>query len=249
MREEEGIGFLLVSEGQVRGAGWLRPSDGEEEILRRQAEALDCGGEIHVRDARNPADRERLREEARETWEALPSFREFDLSLRGVVHAESRTRSLHTLRRLAGVLGAGGVLFCLVAGGLWGDGLRTEEALRIAQDRVFREAFASPPPGDPLMEARRRLRRTGVAMSGSGFGDLLSLVGETLKGQGQGVRLDSLRFGADKTELQGTATSTEGIQAFRKRLDDGPVTAAMGDLQQIPGGGYRFVLTLKGDRP
>ena len=97
VREEEGIGFLLVSEGQVRGAGWLRPSDGEEEILRRQAEALDCGGEIHVRDARNPADRERLREEARETWEALPSFREFDLSLRGVVHAESRTRLLHTV--------------------------------------------------------------------------------------------------------------------------------------------------------
>ena len=248
VREQEGIGALFVSEGQVRGYGWMRTSSDSEEVLLRQAEALGCSGEVTLRDLGDPQDRERLRREALEAWEVHPLLREFDLSLRGVAHAESRNRSLHTLKRLSQVLGAGGILFSVVAGGLWFDGLRTQEALRLAQDRVYREAFAAPPAGDPLSEARRRLRRPGAA-SGLPFGDLLSLVGETLKAQGGGIRLDSLRYGADKTELQGTAAATEGIQAFRKRLDDGPVAASMGDLQQVPGGGYRFVLTLKGDRP
>ena len=251
--EDDGVAALFVAGGIPRGYRWQRLSGQSPEDLREnllaQGDALGCPGPCRVVDLRDPSQRERFLQEAPRGYGALPFLGDFDLSLRGAAHAESRSRSLHTLRRLSWILGLGGGLFCLAAGYQWLDGFRTQETATQAQYRVFRGAFGEESPGDPLMEAKRRLRRAGASTSGLSFGDLLALMGQAFKDQGQGVRLESLRYGPDKSEIQGSASTTEAVQAFRKRVDDGPLSAAMGDLQQIPGGGFRFVLTLKEDRP
>ena len=58
------------------------------------------------------------------------------------------------------------------------------------------------------------------------------------------MRLDALRYGIERTELEGRAQKTEEIQTLREALSKNGFSVRLGDVQQIPGGGMRFSLHL-----
>jgi hypothetical protein len=54
-----------------------------------------------------------------------------------------------------------------------------------------------------------------------------------------------MRYTGESAELTGTAQTMEAIQALRSAADSGGFRASLGDIQQIPGGGLRFSLSLR----
>ena len=96
----------------------------------------------------------------------------------------------------------------------------------------------------PLTSVTRRLR----AVSGGGvqlsFDGVLSGVAAAWKQMPETMRLDALRYGIERTELEGRAQNTGDVQALRDALSKNGFTVRLGDVQQIPGGGMRFSLHL-----
>ena len=60
------------------------------------------------------------------------------------------------------------------------------------------------------------------------------------------MKLDSLRYGAERTEIQGLAGSMDSIQSLRDLLNRNGFTAKVGEVQQVPGSGMRFSISLTG---
>ena len=56
--------------------------------------------------------------------------------------------------------------------------------------------------------------------------------------------LELLRYSGDGVELTGAAADMEGVQALRTPRQ-GPFPGLLGDVQQIPGGGLRFSLSIR----
>jgi hypothetical protein len=60
------------------------------------------------------------------------------------------------------------------------------------------------------------------------------------------LQLDSLRYSSEKTELQGTAKKHKLHTAVTgKRLKNKKLDVKAGDILQIPGGGFRFSLSIQ----
>ncbi len=63
-----------------------------------------------------------------------------------------------------------------------------------------------------------------------------------------GIKIDAIRYGSERTEIQGLADSTTVIEAFRDALGRSGFSAKLGDVQQVPGSGLRFSISLAGVR-
>ena len=59
--------------------------------------------------------------------------------------------------------------------------------------------------------------------------------------------VEQLRYTGEGADITGTAEKMESIQALRTTADSGGFRATLGDIQQIPGGGLRFTLSLRRD--
>ena len=60
------------------------------------------------------------------------------------------------------------------------------------------------------------------------------------------ITMDSVRYGTERTEIQGLADGMTSIQALSGALEKNGFTSKVGDVQQVPGSGMRFSLTLTG---
>ncbi|HRV97723.1 MAG TPA: hypothetical protein P5201_03985, partial [Aminobacteriaceae bacterium] len=105
---------------------------------------------------------------------------------------------------------------------------------------------------DPLSQARAKLAELrGQGRTENSLSRTLSHLGRTWldgnkKKAGYPV-LEQLRYSADGADITGTAEKMEAIQALRLAADSGGYKASLGDIQQIPGGGLRFTLSLRRD--
>ena len=209
--------------------------------------AQSAGGEIAPENVRifdaAEISPEELQRAGEATFAASPSSAALDFSNSGASAAERREgffASAFFALRAATAAG----LFCLVL-----------SLALLAQNVFMKDSFASAPSeiyslalGEesraPLTSVTRRLR----AVSGGGvqlsFDGVLSGVAAAWKQMPDTMRLDALRYGIERTELEGRAQNTGDLQALRDALSKNGFTVRLGDVQQIPGGGMRFSLHL-----
>lgn len=188
---------------------------------------------------------------AKETVKKFPRFLEFNVSRPAIASSLSRERTALLLVKMALCTLLAGLLFC---------GIQFYETRRLGSSvenysaesaTLFRETFgASERVVDPLSQARRALADLrGQGETENSFSQTLAHLGRTwLDGEDKRKNLpvlEQLRYTGDGADITGTAESVESIQLLRENAGSGGYRAALGDIQQIPGGGLRFTLSLR----
>ena len=59
------------------------------------------------------------------------------------------------------------------------------------------------------------------------------------------LKLDAIRYGTERTEIQGTAAGSAPVESLRDSLNKNGFNAKISDIQQIPGSGMRFSIGLE----
>lgn len=216
-------------------AGWIR------------SYAQSVGGSIDPERIRlfnaNDITQEELQRAGEATFSAAPSIAGLDFSNGGTSAAERRESMIKSA--VCGLKAATAVgLFCLVLSFvLLVQNLHIKPTLATAPSEIYKLALGEESRA-PLTSVTRKLS----AVSGKGlqmtFDGVLAGIGTTWKTVPDTMRLDALRYGSERTELEGKAQKTEDIQALRHELEKSGFTVRLGDVSQIPGGGMRFSLNL-----
>lgn len=188
---------------------------------------------------------------AKETVKKFPRYLEFNISRPAIASSLSRERTALLLVKTALCALLAGLLFC---------GIQFLETRRLSLSvenytaesaTLFREAFgASERVVDPLSQARRTLADLrGQGETENSFSQTLAHLGRTwLDGENKRKNLpvlEQLRYSGDGADITGTAENMESIQLLRENAGSGGYRATLGDIQQIPGGGLRFTLSLR----
>ena len=193
---------------------------------------------------------------AEKTVAAFPPYLSVNI-LRGALEASlAREKTARALRNFSAATALLGLCFCGAELMLSARVRSSLDSLASRSRELYMEIAA---PGeriaDPLSQARGKL----AELKGNGGDDLsLSSVLSHLGGawmSEEGERrtdfpvLELLRYSGDGVELTGTAPAMEAVQALRAAADKEPFRASLGDVQQIPGGGLRFSLSLRRKAP
>jgi hypothetical protein len=197
-----------------------------------------------------------LLEAARQTSVRFPAFLNVNISRPALEAALARERTARVLRNFSAAAAFLGAVFCAVQFSLSLQVRSSLDSLSAGAAALYREiAGPSERIVDPLSQARGKL----AELRGSGGDDsslslFLAHLGRVWTA-GEGERksgfpvLDQMRYTGESAELTGTAQTMEAIQALRAAADSRGFRASLGDIQQIPGGGLRFSLSLRRDRP
>lgn len=127
----------------------------------------------------------------------------------------------------------------------------------LAQNRLSASAFESAPAEiyslamgessrSPLSSITKKLR----LLTGGGrqmlFNDVLANIASAWQAlpKDSGMKLDAVRYGRERTEVEGQAPQTDKIDKLREELSKNGFSVKLGDVQQIPGSALRFTLYL-----
>lgn len=217
-------------------AEWIRASAGRD--LK-----------VLVLDAReDPAAAGILEAEAEKTWKAFPPLAALDLSP-GQMESALRLENLALAAKpaLAWLL-ALGVLFSAATGLSYFSSRMKLARYEESSVRLYREVFdPTGPVRDPLSQAKARLAAASGQEETGNLSGTLAMLGRAGSTAGDGIFLDTLRFSKGQSELIGRGGSVESIRAFQRAMD--PKHASLEDLQQLPGGLFRFRLAVRESRP
>ena len=214
----------------------------EQELFMQHAEAI--GKEIpRIIVLDETADLQAI---AEETLTMCPAFEPLDLSPRGANTAEQRERFFSRLMLLTKRATVAAAFACVLMGALFAQRNLGQFDFSQLPSAVYAASFGER-SATPLKSARQKVASLSRDANAQTLADIMRVVLEPLKGTSAGIlRLDSLRYGEESTELQGTAKSSAEIQKLREAITSQGLSVKTGDIQQIPGGGFRFTLTIQG---
>jgi len=205
--------------------------------------------EVRMLDLReDPGAAGALETEAEKTWKAFPPLASLDLSP-GQMESAMRLETLALAAKpaLAWLLVLG-ILFSAASGLSYFSSRMKLERYEETSVRLYREVFDSTGPvRDPLSQAKARLAAASGQEEAESLAGALAMLGRAGSKAGEGIFLDTLRFSKGQVELIGRGESVESIRAFQGAMVPG--TASLEDLQQLPGGLFRFRLAMREGRP
>ncbi|PKL02681.1 MAG: hypothetical protein CVV55_03195 [Synergistetes bacterium HGW-Synergistetes-2] len=225
--------------------------DGEVQRLVDYVSAL--GSDIASESVWVSTKEQELLEVARETVKQYPKLLELNISKPALAASLARERTARMLLKACGWAAAAGILFSLIQYTMLSQLRSSVETFTKEGTSLYREIFGqNERVVDPLSQARAKLAELrGQGRTENSLSRTLSHLGRTWldgnkKKAGYPV-LEQLRYSADGADITGTAEKMEAIQALRVAADSGGYKASLGDIQQIPGGGLRFTLSLRRD--
>jgi len=112
---------------------------------------------------------------------------------------------------------------------------------------VYREVFQGKGEViDPVSQARARLNALKEDDHTGDPQELLGNVGKAfLSLEEQDIVLDILRYSKDGADISGRSGEVALVQSFQRELSGLGLDSQIADIQQIPGGGLRFSLTIR----
>lgn len=187
-----------------------------------------------------------------QTLSRCAAYEQLDLSNRGTNLLEQRERAIGALAGAARLSIAFGLLFLLLSAGiyLFQGSLLTASAQ--SMEGVYSASFGEN-SRQPLSSARAKVRslQSPETVDNSLHTTLRSLtaVWDKLTASND-IYIETLRYGADNTDILGTADNNESIQRVRQLLEEEGFSARTDNIQTIPSGELRFNLNIsRGSTP
>ena len=230
------------------------PEDGgiEAEVRRVTEWATSMGHELAPESVWRSSNEEALFESARETATRYPKLLEFNISRPALAASLARERTARILLKTLGWAAAAGILLSVIQ---WTSLFQLRSSIQRYTDEgiaLYQEVFGrNDRVVDPLSQAKGKLAELkNGGKSESSLSSLLSHLGNTwldgAKRRKDFPVLEQMHYTGDMADFTGTAEKMESIEALRTTADENGYRAVLGDIQQIPGGGLRFTLTLRG---
>ncbi|NBK21979.1 MAG: hypothetical protein EOM68_08135 [Spirochaetia bacterium] len=194
-----------------------------------------------------------LLDAARETAQQFPRLLDLNISRAALAASLARERTARMLLRFLGWAAATGFFFSAIQLTLSYHLRSSIETYAHESVALYRSVFGqSERAVDPLSQARGKLLELrGQGRTENTLSRVLSHLGRAwLDGDARRTDypvLEQLRYTGDGADITGTAEKMEAIQNLRSNADGGGYRATLGDIQQIPGGGLRFTLSLRRD--
>lgn len=186
---------------------------------------------------------------ASESFAASPSLARLDLSNRGASIAERYESFFNAAFRALTVLSATGIIFAILSLLILIQNKYYAPTFESAPAEVYRLAMGktSRSPLASITKELKTLRGSGIGLTLEGALTNIAHAWEELPNE---TRLDAMRFGTERIELEGQAQRTNEIESLRDVLARNGFTVNIGDVQQIPSGGgtlrFSIVLTEEG---
>ncbi len=231
------------------------PDDGgiEAEVRCIQEYAAAVGIELSPESIWRSSQKEALFESTRETLKQFPRFLELNISRPALAASLARERTASMLLKIFGWATAAGVFLSIIQFSMLFQLRSSLESFTQEGASLYREVFGPDERiVDPLSQARGKLAELkGQGKNENSLSRMLSHLGRTWLNGDQRKEdfpvLEQLRFSSEGADITGTAEKMESIQDLRTVADGSGYRAALGDIQQIPGGGLRFTLSLRRD--
>ena len=223
--------------------------DSEINWLKKYCESkeIEENNDIFIFDAES--DSENLLSIIRQSFISFPWLKEINLSRGAINSVMILERFVRFASKAAVWLTVLGTIF---AAGVWMNHSMISGALadtRRRSEQLYREVFDKEGRiADPVSQARERINALkGSGATGKTFDGVLSDLGIPWQIQSIDVTIDSMRYNSEGAVLSGTAENMATIQSLRNSLADADMggTVQLGEVNQIPGGGFRFTLVIR----
>ena len=249
--DEEGSSAMWFEEWSPVFCRWAPASDGGPEEL------AEWVGQYAASSGKTIGCVKIIESDAPESWikrcceSALASvggLESLDISNRGADAARQIESFFGTAFKTVRILSILGVIFLALSSLLLVQNFMGRSAFSEAPSAIYKSVFGEE-SNSPVTSAVRKLK----VVTGSGDSGHMSLE-QTLSSfaaawksaSASGVTLDSIRYGLERTEIQGLADSMASVQGLRDSLAKNGFSAKVGEVQQVPKSGLRFTISLTG---
>ena len=213
-----------------------------------ESKEIDEKGDVFIFDAE--LDSENLSPIIKQSFESFPWLKEVNLSRGAINSVVILERFVRLASKAAIWLTVFGAIFAV---GAWMSYSTVSEALsntRSNSEKLYREVFDKEGRESRIVDAVSQARGKINSLKGSGttgktMSDVLSDLGFPLNEKSIKVTIDNLSYTNESAAIDGSAEEQSLIHSFRQSLADAGAIAQLGTLQQIPGGGFRFNISIK----
>lgn len=260
--EVEGTGLVVWHEDGGSSLLWLEDylpklykygedSEGSPEELAKWVRdyAAATGGSLPAEKVRifeaEELSPEAVTRAAEATFAASPALGRLDLSNRGASAAEHwESFFAHSFRMLR-ILSVAALLFFVFSLMLLLQNDAAKAAFEAAPAEIYRLVTGTPSrsPLSSVMKKLRLISGAGVQLTLEGTLANIASAWKALPAS-SGMKLDAVRYGRERTELEGQSPATANIEELRSLLSKNGFSVKLGEVQQIPGSGLRFTLYL-----
>ena len=244
-QEDNNFYALWAQDYEPKFYRWFSNTSTEEIITWMRSYAQSVGGAIAPETVMifkaGDITQEKLQQIGQATFEASPSIADLCFTNNDSGN-EQRDRVISGVIYGLKVYTLGGLFFLTMALLLLAQGLIQKNSFALAPSRIYRQAMGEESRA-PLSSITRQLKNVSGSGTQMTFDAVLGGIASAWKVDG--IQLNALRYGLERTELEMQARNAEGIQKFRDELSKNGFSVRLGEVQQILGSnGLRFTVQL-----
>lgn len=219
--------------------------DGEKELVSAYAAEQGLSlGDIFIADQATKKLAE-IQECGARTLRTYSAYEHLDLSNRGANLLEQRERTVGFLMKTVRFAIACGLAFALACGGLFWQRAGIKDTAATFSENIYASAFGER-SRQPLISIKEKLATLGSDKQDSSIQGILRTLGPVWDEltKSENIAIETMKFSQEKTDLLGTAKDNSAIQHLRTLLEERGLSLKTDNIQQIPGGGLRFTLSI-----
>jgi len=177
-------------------------------------------------------------------------------SLRGSASLDLSTKSAYSAKKLESFFAAAfntaraavflGLLFLVLSAGAFIYSRLNSDHFEDVPFEIYKIAFGER-SNSPLASSAAKIKNFGAGGTNMSMEQTLDNIAAAWKmsASSKSLKLDAIRYGTERTEIQGTAAGSAPVESLRDSLNKNGFNAKISDIQQIPGSGMRFSIGLE----
>lgn len=266
--EVSGDGLLVWSRGGFISTMWVRqwtpqyyrcvPSDKSSvEEERQLALSYSAQEGVEIENVflleRDDVSDEEVQAFGMNTLALCPTYEHLDLSHKGTNLIEQREKAVLAFTRASKAAVAFGVVFLILGAGVYVMHRSLLASAASSAESLYNASFEER-SRQPLSSSFAKVRSLGTPQVDTSVHALLRNVTavwekmaeakEEDDEEGVEIRIDTLRYGSDNTDIVGTSENNESIQQLRSALEQEGYTPKVDNIQRIPSGELRFNISI-----
>ena len=246
---DSGTSGMLFKDGSPILYKWTPSSENAAENLEKwfvdYSRSADMSIDNVITAERSSLSSKNIQKAGRETLKSLNGSASLDLSTKSADSArklESFFASAFSTARAAVFLG---LLFLLLSAGAFLYSRLNSDHFEYVPFEIYGTAFGER-SNSPLASSSAKIKNLSAGGTNMSLEQALENISAAWKASASSgsLKLDAIRYGTERTEIQGTAAGSGAVESLRDSLNKSGFSAKITDIQQIPGSGMRFSIGL-----